>query len=686
MRTFPTLRASAVAAAVLLGACADRVTAPAAGPRAPDAPSSAVRCTVSVRTGTLACAPGTGGGTLAARVPAGRRAATTPYPGARIIGGQGVNVQVASSNVAFDSLTRVLSADVTVQNLMPGSKLGSADGETPAGIRVFFHTAPNVTAGSGEVEVLPDGMDAFTGALQPYYAYPQALAPGALTTPRRWAFRLDPGVESFAFTVFVEAPVFRDGQVQPIAATWAQLDAAGGHTCGLVGTRAFCWGDGYFGKLGDGVTRPRFFVEPGPVNGGLQFREIAANVQNSCGVTLDHRAYCWGDNQSDQVGAPPTYVRDGFYRERYNPEPTPVSGGISFAQVTPGGGFTCGLDTQGKAYCWGINDYGQLGDGTRTQRSEPVPVLTSQRFTRIQSAGFATCALTESGQIWCWGDNSHSELGIETPGETCGTFATPCSLVPVRAESDEVFADLSKKANWACALNTAGRAFCWGNGAANGVSPGDESPPTSVPRPSPVQTPQPQVFARIFTGGLGSCGVRADGVAFCWGLQHRLFTDPATWRAPGDVRWRTLAMGGNRVCGVDVDGKGWCWGRESRGEIGNGAPQTGFFTSPVPIGPLHRDLPPWAGFDVLTGGREVTANALMQLDWFRDNPRVTHEDYDVLAFIWSWGDGTSTITRGGIASHPYAVNGTYEVVLTVIDDAGQRGMVSQNVTVYSSAP
>jgi alpha-tubulin suppressor-like RCC1 family protein len=690
-RIFP-LRAACALAASLTAACTDQLTTPLAEePREPTAPTAAVSCTVSVRAEALACARGDDGGRIsAARAPAPPRGSgAVPYPSIRIIGGQGVNVRLESSNVTFDAVTRIVSADVTVQNLIEGSQLGSADGETLSGIRVFFNSGPNSTAGSGKVEVLDhDGADAFTQATQPFYTYGQALPYEAKSKARRWAFRLDPGVETFAFTVFVEAPLFRDGELQPVDGVWSWIDAGPGHTCGLVGTQAFCWGDGYFGKLGDGVLRDRFFVEPDPVIGGLHFREVSANDYHSCGVTVDNQAYCWGDNTFGQIGTGPEYERGGFYPKRQNMRPAAVGGGIAFAHVSLGGAYTCGLSVEGKAYCWGKNDFGQLGNGTFTSSQEPVAVLTEVRFVKIQAGSAAVCALTQGGQAWCWGYNGRGELGADTPGQTCGTFAEPCSPVPVRVQTDQVFSDLSKKLNWACALNTAGKAYCWGNAASNVLGNNEDPTPLFITTPVAVQTPQPQTFASIYTGGAGSCGVRADGVAFCWGLGQNLFTDPATWQAPGEVRWRMLAMAGNRVCGFDLARKGWCWGRESRGEIGDGEPQNGFYPSPVPIGPLHLlDLPPVAGFDVGIGGREVTAISSGTVNWWRNTPSISHDDYDIVHYIWSWGDGTTTAgPLYSYASHQYARNGTYQVTLTVIDNAGQRGMRSMMVSPYHYEP
>jgi alpha-tubulin suppressor-like RCC1 family protein len=130
-----------------------------------------------------------------------------------------------------------------------------------------------------------------------------------------------------------------------------RVSAGRSHTCAVAtGDRAYCWGYNFGRVLGDGSDSPRR-LKPTAVVGDLQFRQVAAGTQETCGVTTSQAVYCWGS------------------------APTLVECGQNFAQVDPSGSHTCGVTASALAYCWGFNLWGQLGDGTTTDRSTPAAVV-----------------------------------------------------------------------------------------------------------------------------------------------------------------------------------------------------------------------------------------------------------------------------------------------------------------------
>ncbi|HSU12781.1 hypothetical protein [Longimicrobium sp.] len=185
-------RAQAAAFAILaLAACSENgggIT-PADPPAiTPPNTVAAISCNADVRSKRLSCADAAPGG----------------LRGDRIIGGQRQYVFVQSSNVAYGA-DSIFSADVTVQNLLT-QRMGS-DGTTVSGISVFFATGPNVTAGTGFVEMAGGDVGTFSASGQPFFFYPGTLAPDSVTPPQRWKWKMPPSVVSFAFTVYVSTPI-----------------------------------------------------------------------------------------------------------------------------------------------------------------------------------------------------------------------------------------------------------------------------------------------------------------------------------------------------------------------------------------------------------------------------------------------------------------------------------------------
>ncbi|HEX7978895.1 MAG TPA: Ig-like domain-containing protein [Gemmatimonadaceae bacterium] len=195
---------------------------------------------------------------------------------------------------------------------------------------------------------------------------------------------------------------------------FASLVAGGHHNCGLVASGdAWCWGYDITGG-------PQRVPSPVAVPGGLQFKSLAAGGSNTCGIALDDRTYCWGYTYFGQTGtgiASPT--------QNFVTTPTPVATAEQFVQVAVGVEQSCGLTADGRTFCWGQNNYGQLGATTSVVCGDPasqgaalsdcspspVQVNTAVRFTALTAGFFHVCGLVANGDVYCWGYNDYGQLG-----------------------------------------------------------------------------------------------------------------------------------------------------------------------------------------------------------------------------------------------------------------------------------
>ncbi len=191
--------------------------------------------------------------------------------------------------------------------------------------------------------------------------------------------------------------------------SFKSITAGTDHTCGLaVGGEAYCWGLGRNGRLGVGSTEN--MAEPSQAGNGMPFSEISAGDTHTCAIGLDGMAYCWGDGSQGQLGTGGVDASD---------VPVPVAGGLVFDKISAGGGYSCGVAGSGEAYCWGRNELGQLGEGTLLDRYEPTLVGDGMTFHTVTAGlgllGTATCGMGTDGIAYCWGDGLGGQTGTGNP-------------------------------------------------------------------------------------------------------------------------------------------------------------------------------------------------------------------------------------------------------------------------------
>jgi len=235
-------------------------------------------------------------------------------------------------------------------------------------------------------------------------------------------------------------------------------------TCALTSLGTYCWGWNRWGLVGDGTTENR--LTPTAVVGlpGKVF-DISISLLHACAAT-DSGAFCWGRNESGELGNGET-VDEPHSRPVAVKAPT---GDVSSIDTTTEG--TCAV-FGGRPYCWGLNIYGELGDGAGTVTNSPAPVSLPVAVSKVD-VEFHACA-NAAGALYCWGKNSNGQLGD-------GTTASNPKPVAVQGLPGQVTEFAVGAGGRTCAV-VDGAAYCWGNGPLGDGSKAGSLTPVRVKLP-----------------------------------------------------------------------------------------------------------------------------------------------------------------------------------------------------------
>ncbi len=310
---------------------------------------------------------------------------------------------------------------------------------------------------------------------------------------------------------------------------------------------------------------------------------MAGGHKATCSLDNGGKAWCWGGNQSGQVG---TGTNGGEY-----PSPTTVAAtpsGSAFTTISMAVYYdsqhVCGLRDNGTLWCWGFNAQGQTGSKDTDNHFSPVQAHPGHRYTSIAAGTYHTCATHDDGTAWCWGKGDEGQLGNGT--------TTASSLLPVQVLGGGRYTSLVAGNQFTCGLRTNGTAWCWGHSAVGQLGTGFGAPDAY----QPVAVLGKIDFVSISVGFSHTCGVDRDGVAWCWGrnLEGALGlgnNDSATYYQPVRVDdthlpgkgFKAIEAGRLRTFGLRDDNSLWAWGNNTGSALGVGQPGYPLTYSPIPL-------------------------------------------------------------------------------------------------------
>lgn len=293
-----------------------------------------------------------------------------------------------------------------------------------------------------------------------------------------------------------------------------------------------------------------------------QLVALEAGDTHACAIRTDRTIACWGVNGFGELG-------NGTTAERWVP-PVTVSGIDDAVAVSAGNRFTCAVRAGGSVWCWGEGGAGQLGNGEQNDSATPVQVVGISDAIDVTTGGAFACALRDGFNVSCWGLNQLGQLGNGTITHNTGN-PTPVAVLISDATS------ISAGWNHTCARRLDFTVWCWGGNGDGATGYGQLGDGTLENRSSPVQVAGLSNVSGIAAGGWSTCAALLDRTVWCWGYNERGgLGNGTTTNSSVPVQVIGLddvdlvAVGGWHACGLRSNGRIACWGANSDGGTGFG--------------------------------------------------------------------------------------------------------------------
>ncbi len=324
------------------------------------------------------------------------------------------------------------------------------------------------------------------------------------------------------------------------------------------------------------VAASESVVARAPVAVVVGLTSIGMGSRGACAVSDGARAYCWGADRG---------IGQGF--------PRLMPGLPTLRAVYSGLNHHCALSLQGAAFCWGLSEV-LPGNGGDTAAATPVAVTGDLTFGSLALGWYHTCGLANgTGAVYCWGATAFGGTGT-----TQRVGAPRAITLPGPALS------LAVGGNQTCAVVQGGAVYCWGSNRYGELgSAVNEHVCVDVCSTTPTLVDSLPALVSVHAGYEHTCGLTADGVAYCWGANYSgqlgapggsgcaysrtrdstFICSEVPHAVSGTLRFTTIAAGEEHTCGLTSGGALYCWGGNYAGEFGNGDRGSGSIT-PVSAG------------------------------------------------------------------------------------------------------
>jgi len=368
---------------------------------------------------------------------------------------------------------------------------------------------------------------------------------------------------------------------------WRNVSTGAEHTCALsYNYQVYCWGSNYSGQLGNNSKEDSQIPVKVDVNGvlnGMTIKSISSGDYHTCAIASNSQAYCWGRGLNGQLG--------NNSREDSNiPVAVDTRGvlvGKQIKTISAGGDQACVIASDDQAYCWGLNNFGQLGNNVKSDRSlipvavDTEGVLSGKNIYSIEMGSNYTCAIASDEKAYCWGLNT---------GGTLGNGNQTSSLVPVAVDTNGVLRSkkiksIAVSSLTACVVASDDWVYCWGDDIDGQLGRNvdyilQEFVPVPVDNSDALTN---MTIESVSVSSKNTCVIASDKQVYCWGgnsfgqLGAGFSNDesllvPAKFNDGGIFKGKTISLisvGSRHTCVIASDEAIYCWGSNSSGQLGN---------------------------------------------------------------------------------------------------------------------
>lgn len=296
---------------------------------------------------------------------------------------------------------------------------------------------------------------------------------------------------------------------------WKAVALGEEHTCALrTGGSAWCWGSNLNGQLGIGgggaggngaggngagggpiVRVPQFVSTAAPVV------QLSARFQHTCAIDENHDLYCWGANAEGQLAQNDPFSGPGVDHDR----PVRVGADSDWQLVDAGQGHTCATRAPGDLWCWGRNSDGELGigQGAPGQIRVPQRVGSDRDWIDARAGQNSSCGRRGQGSLYCWGDNEFQQLGLGDMGRRYD---------PVQTGTVTTWIAITLDTFHGCGVQGDGSLWCWGRNVEGQLGTGDHTPHGVPTRVDPGND-----WVSVAAGRFHTCARKKDRSVYCTG-------------------------------------------------------------------------------------------------------------------------------------------------------------------------